>query len=83
MEHSPPKVILMNVLSGLYTIIIVVNISHPDPEEQHEASFGLSSEEFIKNDATTLYYGLELPTAPPITHLEGNVNVYVTTIFET
>lgn len=82
-DHSPPEVNLRNVLSGLYTIITGGNISHSDPEEQHEASSELSSEEFIQNDAATLYMGPDLPSAPPLPHLEGNDNLSVPTIFET
>lgn len=84
-EHSAPEVNLRNVLSGLYTIITGGNISHPEPEEQHddEASSELSSEEFIQNDTATLYSGPDLPSAPPLPHLEGNDNLSVPTIFET
>lgn len=84
-EHSAPEVNLRNVLSGLYTIITGGNLSHPEPEEQHddEASSELSSEEFIQNDTATLYSGPDLPSAPPLPHLEGNDNLSVPTIFET
>ncbi|KAH9305581.1 hypothetical protein KI387_009985 [Taxus chinensis] len=80
-ETPRPEVNMRNVLSGLYTIVTGRNLSDPHQEEPPEATSELASEEFVQT-VTALWPEANLPSAPPLMHVDEGDNHSIQTILE-
>lgn len=90
-EIPLPEVNLRNVISGLYTMVTGRNITDPNQEEPGrnilvphqeetpEATSELASEE---TDITTLWPEVNLPSAPPLLHVDEDDSHTIQTILE-